>query len=144
VIEETGRSLSAWQTDPPRPPLAADYFSIVLMPSRADIVAAADLRFEAMIAAGAVDEVGALVDRGVAATAPVMRILGARPIARHLAGAFDLATAVELAKTATRQYAKRQTTWFRHQFRATETHLTKYSESIMQEIFSNIRRFLLT
>ncbi len=144
VIEETGRSISAWQADPPRPPLAAGYFSVLLMPARADVIDSAHQRFDAMIAAGAAGEVSALLERGIPEGAPVMRILGARPLARHLAGEISLKAAVELAKIATRQYAKRQSTWFRHQFSADMTLSTKYSESVKDEIFSKIRRFLLT
>jgi tRNA dimethylallyltransferase len=144
VIEETGRSLSAWQADPPRPPLAANYFSTLLMPSRAEVIESADRRFDAIMAAGAMAEVAGLLTKAIPVFAPVMRILGARPLARHLAGEIPLDAAVDLAKTATHQYAKRQTTWFRHQFRADLALSTKYSESVNAEIFSKIRRFLLT
>ncbi len=144
VIEETGRSLSAWQADPPRRPLAAQYFSTLLMPVRAEVIDAASNRFDAMMAAGALTEVAELLKKDIPATAPILRILGARPLARHLGGDLDLAEAIALAKTATRQYAKRQSTWFRHQFRADITQFTKYSESLTDEIFSKIRRFLLT
>jgi tRNA dimethylallyltransferase len=144
VAEATGRPLSAWQSDPPRRPLEAAYHSILLLPARADVVEAADRRFDSMMAAGALDEVRALLGRGVAPTAPVMRALGARPLARYLAGEVDRDEAVALAKTATRQYAKRQSTWFRHQFFADQSYFTKYSESLCDEVFSKIRRFLLT
>jgi len=144
VIEATGRSISAWQKDAPQPAIVADYHSVLILPPRADTIAAIEARFAAMVGAGALEEVAALRARGIADTAPVMRILGARPLVRHLNGELDLAAAVNLATTATRQYAKRQTTWFRHQFNASETLLKKYSESLSGEIFAKIRRFLLT
>ncbi|TAK98837.1 MAG: tRNA (adenosine(37)-N6)-dimethylallyltransferase MiaA [Rhodospirillaceae bacterium] len=144
VAEATGRPLSAWQADTPHPPLAADYLSILLMPARADVVTAGDERFDRMMACGALEEVAALLGRGIPPTAPVMRVLGARPLARHLAGEIERAEAITLAKTATRQYAKRQSTWFRHQLFAETTYFTKYSESLLPEVFSKIRRFLLT
>jgi tRNA dimethylallyltransferase len=144
VSEGTGRPLSAWQADPPRRPIDADYFSILLLPPRSDVVASADERFDRMVAAGAVEEVRALLTRGVGPMSSIFRVLGAKPFARHIAGEIDLATAVTLAKTATRQYAKRQSTWFRHQFFADFTLFTKFSESMTQEIFSKIRRFVLT
>jgi len=144
VVEGTGRPLSAWQQDDPCRPVVADYHAVLLMPPRDETVAAGDARFDAMLAGGALDEVAALVGSGVPADAPVMRVLGARPLARHLAGETDLEGAVTLAKTATRQYAKRQATWFRNQLFANSTYFTKYSESLCDEVFSKIRCFLLT
>jgi len=144
VVEGTGRALSDWQSDPNICPIVAKYQSILLLPPRADVVNACDRRFDAMLAMGAMAEVASLLDRGVPLTAPIMRVLGATPLARHLAGELDLAQAATLAKTATRQYAKRQSTWFRHQFFADLSYFTKYSESLCDEVFSKIRRFLLT
>ena len=144
VVEASGRPLSAWQEDAPQTFLKADYHTVLLMPPRKDLVAACETRLGAMIAAGAVDEVRGLLDQNIPPTAPIMRVLGARPLARYLVGEIDLATAATLAKTATRQYAKRQATWFKHQFLADQTIFTKYSVSLCDEIFAKIRRFLLT
>jgi tRNA dimethylallyltransferase len=141
VVEATGRPLSAWQTDPPAPPIAADYFAIALLPPRVELNAASDARFERMMAAGAVAEVQALCATGTPLTAPVFRVLGARLLAEHLSGARDLQTAVGLAQTATRQYAKRQMTWFRHHFPASLTIFEKFSERISEDIFPKIRKW---
>jgi tRNA dimethylallyltransferase len=116
--------------------------TILLMPPRAELRASCDARFDAMIAAGAVEEVRALRARGVSDDAPVMKILGAREIAAHLAGQTTLHEAADLAKIATRQYAKRQSTWFRNQVRADLSLAEKFSEKILPEVFSDIRRFL--
>ena len=85
-----------------------------------------------------------VLDRGIAPETGASKALGVSDLAAYLRGEVDLATAKTLAKTATRQYAKRQMTWFRNQFNAQLTVSKKLSESLKQEIFANIRRFLLT
>ena len=97
-----------------------------------------------MITAGAVAQVRALLDQGVTDQAPVMRALGARELAAHALGASPLDGAVEAAKAATRHFAKRQTTWFRNQFHASCEQTTQFYERLLQGIFNNIDRFLLT
>ena len=66
-----------------------------------------------MMAAGALDEVRALLALGLSAELPVMRALGVAPLAAHLTDAMPLDAAVAAAKAETRQYAKRQLTWLR-------------------------------
>ncbi|MCB2108276.1 MAG: tRNA (adenosine(37)-N6)-dimethylallyltransferase MiaA [Rhodobacteraceae bacterium] len=144
VLEATGQSITWWQTQPKRPAVAADYFKILLMPPRDLLYAACEARFDAMIAAGALDQVKALLAGGVTDTAPVMRALGAKELAAHALGAASLETAVVTAKTATRHYAKRQSTWFRHQFHAHETVNAQFSESILNDFFNKIGDFVLT
>ena len=139
VVEATGRPLSAWQADPPVSPIAVTFLTVVLLPPREDLNAASDARFEAMLAAGALEEVRALLETGIAPTAAILRVLGARPLSQHLGGEIDLATAAGLAKTATRQYAKRQTTWFRHHFPAALTISEQFSERKLPIIFPKIR-----
>jgi tRNA dimethylallyltransferase len=121
VIEATGLSLWEWQQRGNAQTFALRTFNILVLPPRADVIAACDARFAQMIAAGAVGEVRDLLARGVARTAPIMRVLGAAQIADHLAGVCTLDDAVTLAQAATRQYAKRQSTWFRNQWRANVT-----------------------
>lgn len=121
VLEASGVSLWEWQRRGAEARFPLRTFNIMVLPPRADVITACDMRFEAMIAAGAVEEVRALRARGVARDAPVMRILGALQIAEYLAGERSLEDAVSLAQAATRQYAKRQSTWFRNQGRADVT-----------------------
>ena len=73
-----------------------------------------------------------------------MRALGAAELAAHISGQLERTQATQQAQAATRHYAKRQTTWFRHQFHADYVIETKYSESLFDEIFPEIRRLLLT
>ncbi len=119
VFYDTGQSLTDWQIKhPPRSPLAdRTVHRFGLWPaSRAHARAAMAERFDEMLAAGLVDEVARLRARGdLMAQMPSMRAVGYRQIWSYLAGETDLATARELAITATRQLAKRQVTWMRSQ-----------------------------
>jgi tRNA dimethylallyltransferase len=144
VLEATDTPLSTWQAQPPTPPLAASFTGILVQPPREALYAACDARFRAMLAQGAVAEVKALLARGVPKATPVMRALGAQELAAHLQGRLSLEEATTKAQAVTRQYAKRQSTWFRHQFRADYVLETKFSESLFQHIFPEIRRLLLT
>ena len=144
VLEATGQPISWWQAQSKRPPLEASYFSVQLMPVRETLYDLCNQRFDAMMAAGAVDQVRALAATGVSDQAPVMRALGARELAAHILGGGALAGAVEAAKAATRHYAKRQSTWFKNQFRASRVENTQFYERLLQGIFNKIDRFLLT
>jgi tRNA dimethylallyltransferase len=115
VAEHTGRSLTAWQADT-QPTLAAgSWGSVVLEPPREDLYARCDARLAHMVAEGALDEVRALMARGLDPALPAMKSVGFRELAAHLAGETSLETALALAQQETRRYAKRQMTWFRNQ-----------------------------
>ncbi|MCH4892232.1 tRNA (adenosine(37)-N6)-dimethylallyltransferase MiaA [Sphingomonas sp. SFZ2018-12] len=117
VVRATGRPLRAWQAD--RVGGIGGRVAIVasiLLPDRAWLAERCDRRLAAMFDGGAVDEVRALIARpDVAASAPARRAIGVTEIAEWLTGRIDRATALARAQAATRQYAKRQYTWFRHQ-----------------------------
>jgi tRNA dimethylallyltransferase len=74
-----------------------------------------DRRFDAMIAAGLVEEVRGLLASGVRRGGAMAQTIGYREIARHLAGEIDLPAAIALAKRESRRLAKRQMTWFRRE-----------------------------
>jgi tRNA dimethylallyltransferase len=114
VLESTGRSLAAWQREPGRPVLVeAETVRLLLLPDRAGHGALIDARFDAMLAAGALEEARALLAAGLSSALPIMRAHGVPALARHLQGAVSLEEAVAAAKSDTRQYAKRQLTWLR-------------------------------
>ena len=144
VLEATGRSLADWQAEPPQGGVAARWFTLALLPERERLYAACDGRFQAMVEAGAKDEVAAIMALGLDPALPVMKALGLRELAAHLAGEIDLASAVARAQQATRNYAKRQRTWVRHQLNASMTITEQLSESLAVTIFSKIRQFCLT
>jgi tRNA dimethylallyltransferase len=114
VLESTGRSLAEWQRQPGRPVLdEAETVRLLVVPERQGHGAAIDARFDAMLAAGALEEVRALLDAGLPGELPIMRAHGVPWLAQHLRGALALEAAVAAAKRDTRQYAKRQHTWLR-------------------------------
>lgn len=113
VLRATGRGLARWQDDtaPPLLPLERAT-AVVVSPGREALAARIGARFDAMMAAGALDEVRAALSRWDA-TRPAARAIGAAELAAHLRGELALDAATEAAKAATRQYAKRQRTWLR-------------------------------
>lgn len=113
VIEATGQSLAEWQMLKGEPVLTGDLARYVLKPNREWLIARIAKRFRSMMAEGALDEVRAL--RGLGADLPAARALGVPSLLAHLDGRLTLEQAVEEAIVQTRQYAKRQMTWFRHQ-----------------------------
>lgn len=115
VIEATGRSLAAFQGAGGSGPYRGRVACLVLEPPRAALRAACDARFLVMIEQGAVKEVEALLALGLDPALPAMKALGVRELGAYLAGRATLEHAVRDAQAATRQYAKRQQTWFRHQ-----------------------------
>src|SRR3546814_10586400 len=87
----------------------------VLIPDREWLYERCDRRFDEMIACGAAAEVAALLARGLSPTLPVMRAIGVSELAAYVRDEIDLETAAAAARQATRNYAKRQLTWFRNQ-----------------------------
>ncbi len=121
VVRSTGRTLADWQATRIGG-IGGDIalMPLILLPPRNWLHERCDRRLAAMFDAGAVEEVRALTGRGdVPPDAPVMRAIGVREIAAMLNGEISRDTALELARAATRQYAKRQYTWFRNQPPAT-------------------------
>ncbi len=115
VWAATGTPLTDWQRtgDPAIP--EGSWTAAALEPPRAALYARCDARLDAMVAAGAVDEVAALVARDLAPDLPAMKAVGVREFAAHLRGEATLAEAVSRAQQETRRYAKRQMTWMRGQ-----------------------------
>jgi len=143
VLRATGRPIGAWQR---RPAAAAPYrfATLLLAPPRAALYAACDARFAAMIAAGGLDEARALMAGGLDPGLPAMKAVGVPELMRHLRGEIALSEAVAAAQMATRRYAKRQSTWFRHQLNADLICVEQYSESFLHCSRHFIDRFLLT
>ena len=116
VVLATGRSILQWhEANMPARVDAALAAKIFLMPDRDVLLRRIDARFDAMMAAGAMDEVRALAGRHLAPNLPAMKAHGVPWLIRHLNGEIALAEAIEGGKRDTRQYTKRQATWFRNQ-----------------------------
>jgi tRNA dimethylallyltransferase len=148
VAKATGRPLSAWQRrQEPGPALRAA--AVVLLPPRETLYAACEARVMGMMKGGAEAEVKVLLARGLPPDLPAMKAVGVRELGALLDGRSSYAEAIAAMQQATRQYAKRQYTWFGRRLPESDG-LRKqvidkqYSESLLPEIFSFIRQFLLT
>ena len=116
VVLATGRSLLDWhENNKPASLDPACAVKIFLAPERDDLMRRIDARFDAMMAAGALEEVRTLAARKLAPDLPAMKAHGVPWLVRHLDGDLAIEEAVEQAKRDTRQYTKRQATWFRNQ-----------------------------
>ncbi len=115
VIEATGQSLAEWQQLKTAPTLTGSLARFVLKPDRGWLQVRIAKRFEGMIEAGALDEVRTLKEHGLNNDLPAGRALGVPQLSAHLDGRLTLEQAKVEAIAETRRYAKRQTTWFRHQ-----------------------------
>lgn len=116
VVRSTGRSIADWQTRKTGGiGHAIALHPLILLPDRAALYARCDARFALMLERGAIDEVRALLARQLDPALPVMRAIGVPEIAAFLRGESTLDEAETAAAQATRNYAKRQYTWFRRQ-----------------------------
>ncbi|MBK9081710.1 MAG: tRNA (adenosine(37)-N6)-dimethylallyltransferase MiaA [Rhizobiales bacterium] len=116
VLAATGAPLASFQSARTPPLLAAGMWrGVFLGVERTALYARIDARFEAMIAAGALDEARALAARGLDPALPAMRAHGVPGLIAHLRGQATLEEAIARGQADTRHYAKRQFTWARHQ-----------------------------
>ena len=118
VLRSTGRGLADWQAGTGRPLLPlSEATALVLRPETGWLNARIDRRFDQMIAAGALEEVRA-EEPGFDPMRPSARAVGAPELVAHLRGEMTLDEAIAAGKLASRQYAKRQRTWFRSRMAA--------------------------
>ena len=115
VAAHTGRALSDWTADTAPLLAAGSWTGRVVEPDRATLYARCDARVAHMVEQGAVEEVRALMSRQLDPDLPAMKAVGVREFAAHLAGQVSLDAATDAVRQATRNYAKRQLTWFRNQ-----------------------------
>src|ERR1700716_2506567 len=116
VVEATGRSLTDWHRDGLPPLLPQGTFNaLFLAPDRDQLYARIDARFDAMLSAGVLEEVAVLAARHLDPLLPAMKAHGVPALLRHLKGEMTLEEAEAMGRGETRDYAKRQFTWFRHQ-----------------------------
>lgn len=114
VLRATGRSLATFQDEMHRPLLEGWTIErLVLNPDRDVLRERIARRFASMLEQGAADEVAAFLARGLDPSLPAMKAIGVREIGDWLAGRSTREEMIERAVIATRQYAKRQRTWFR-------------------------------
>lgn len=116
IIRSTGRPMAEWQNE--REGGIGERVTLhplILLPPREDLYARCDRRFTQMLENGAIEEVEALLARHLDPTLPVMRAIGVPEIASWLHGESSHEEAIAQGTQATRNYAKRQYTWFRRQ-----------------------------
>jgi tRNA dimethylallyltransferase len=117
VWRQTGRPLAEWQALPRNPLVeGVRFLPLAVTLPREVLYARCDARFLTMMKQGAVEEVQALLALHLPADAPVMKAVGVPEIASLLAGTLRCDEAIARAQQMTRNYAKRQVTWLRHQF----------------------------
>lgn len=116
VLDASGRSILEWQAERGQPLIDRESARfLVIEPDRPALVGRIDKRFDQMLDKGALDEVKRLAALGLDPELPAMKAIGVRELQAAMAGEIGFPEAIERAKIATRQYSKRQTTWFRHQ-----------------------------
>jgi tRNA dimethylallyltransferase len=150
VWRGTGRGLAAWQAGGGSGPAPWRFAAILIDPPRDALRAAIAERWDAMLAAGAVEEVSALVAQGLDPALPAMRAHGVPELAAMLAGRMMPAEASRRAVLHTGQYTKRQATWFRHHALADPSRVhtihariadqTQLSESFLANLFAFVDR----
>ena len=116
VVRSTGKPLAHWHKT--RSGGIADTVTLhpaILLPPRELLYSRCDDRFAHMLQSGAIEEVAALLERGLSTELPVMRAIGVPEIAGFLRAKWDIAEAERRGAQATRNYVKRQQTWLRHQ-----------------------------
>jgi tRNA dimethylallyltransferase len=117
VVEASGEPIGHWQARSGEALIGGrDVCKICVLPEREVVRARIDLRFKAMVQNGALEEVRSLLALDLDPLLPGMKAIGVSELGTYLRGESELETAIERASAATRQYAKRQTTWLRHQF----------------------------
>ncbi|MET3827268.1 tRNA dimethylallyltransferase [Sphingomonas sp. PvP055] len=140
VVRSTGRTLAAWQAER-KGGIAAKVAqaAVVLLPDREWLLQKCDARATAMFDEGAVEEVRTLLARDdLPADATIRRAIGVPEVAALLAGDSTRAQALEAVRLATRQYAKRQYTWFRNQPPKSWLRITESEKTDTDKIFDTI------
>lgn len=140
VVRSTGQTLAHWQRRKEGGIAAGvSLHPLVLLPDREWLYERCDARFAAMLNHGGTEEVAALLARRLDPTLPVMRAIGVPEIAAMLKGDLGRDQCLAAGQLATRRYAKRQYTWFRHQPPEQWKRLKTYNDS-MQDLFVSLFR----
>lgn len=132
IFRRTGRTRGELMQSVQGTPSPQSYAFFLLIPDRAELYAGIDRRVEEMISAGWLDEVAALAEQGLSAQVRHANVLGYGELFDVYAGRLSLDSAVASIKQQTRNYAKRQLTWCRHQHQGEIYSTAAQAESALQ------------
>jgi len=119
VINATGQPITKWKQNQPLSSKTKDhYFSIHILPPRTDLYGAIEDRFDQMITAGVMSEIEHINSLQLTGTLPAIKAIGFSELIQAHLGEITISAAIEKAKKATRNLAKRQFSWFRNQAKA--------------------------
>jgi tRNA dimethylallyltransferase len=137
VIFHTGKLFSEQRR---REPVAYQIFQVGLNLPREELFTRIDLRVDRMMAAGFVEEVAALLEKGYSPGLPSMSAIGYRQLAEHLAGSITLREAIEETKRATKKFVRRQMTWFKPDH--PDIHWFEMDDDVKQAVEQAVSTFL--
>lgn len=139
VIRTTGKPLAAAQADwaHKNQPATGNLLTLCIR-SSGDLLHRINSRVDAMFQRGLVEETRELLKHGLAENRTAMQAIGYRQVVEHLRGKRNLAETIELVKIRTRQFAKRQLTWFRRQANCKKIELKP--EETVEEILERLNR----
>ena len=138
VFWQTGKPLSYWQSQPLTGAISGNFINVANLPPRQVVYESIYHRISNMLEEGVVDEVELLLERNLDKTLPVMKALGVKQVKSFLENQLEVNSLVSSINQDTRNYAKRQYTWFNNNFISEITIKEKYSKRIVYEIFSKI------
>ena len=116
VFKQTKKNLTFWHGQPRIGKIDKKVFSILISSERATIYKKCDLRFNQMLADKGIEEVIKLHNKNINRDYPIMKSLGVKWLLSFLDGLMSYENAVDLSMRDTRNYAKRQITWFKHNY----------------------------
>lgn len=144
VIETTGKSIRYWHNNMARNFSPASFKLFVLIPDREVIYNNCNRRFIEMLDMNVIDEVKYLLKQGYNPSSGVMKSHGVPELTKYLNGEWTLEQAILKSQQVVRNYAKRQITWFKHQFDASEfvPYFISNPEKEFRDVLSECRKFL--
>lgn len=135
VFYVTGRPMSEWQSESRKAERRYVYDLIILIRDRKELYERIDKRVDMMFEKGLVDEVKSLLTAGLPLDCQAMKAVGYREITNAILTQEELYLTKEKVKKVSRNYAKRQLTWFRNRMPGTQINITqKTKENILDEI----------
>tara|TARA_B100001057_G_scaffold171799_1_gene172618 strand:- start:1367 stop:2314 length:948 start_codon:yes stop_codon:yes gene_type:complete len=141
VMKATGQSLAVWNMEPDQE-TELNLYHVLLMPDREILYRICDQRFLGFMDRGAVAEAETIKNMKLDPSLPAMKALGLSQIIKYLDGEMNIDDAIKQAQQKTRNYAKRQMTWFRNQLKPNFLYSKPYDGSMDQGLIAEVSKFL--